>query len=177
MPTIQSLVKAQMQSTPSSESSDLSHDQLQQKLESMSRRLALFDATERVARIGHYEWSRVHGRLESCSAEYASLFNMTVEETLASHGSLEKTLLLIHPEDREHYMRATRAMDASKTLEVEFRILLEDGSIKHIRVSAVSVIDADGVDTGSFGLMQDITRQVRYERDLESRDELARAMN
>jgi len=174
MPTIQSLVKAQMQSTPSSESSDLSHDQLQQKLESMSRRLALFDATERVARIGHYEWSRVHGRLESCSAEYASLFNMTVEETLASHGSLEKTLLLIHPEDREHYMRATRAMDASKTLEVEFRILLEDGSIKHIRVSAVSVIDADGVDTGSFGLMQDITRQVRYERDLESRDELAR---
>ena len=174
MPTIQSLVKAQMHSIPGSESSDLSHDQLQQKLEKISCRLALFDATERVARIGHYEWSRVHERLEFCSAEYASLFNMTVEETLAAQSTLEMTLLQIHPEDREHYMRATHAMEVSKTLEVEFRILLEDGSIKHIRESAVSTFDTDGVDTGSFGLMQDITRQVRYERDLESRDELAR---
>jgi len=99
---------------------------------------------------------------------------MSVEETLASHSTLDKTLLLIHPEDREHYMRATRAMHVSNTLEVEFRIRLEDGTIKHVRESAVSIFDADGEDTGSFGLMQDITRQVRYEHDLESRDELAR---
>jgi diguanylate cyclase (GGDEF)-like protein/PAS domain S-box-containing protein len=174
MPTFQSLVAAQMQSTFNSESCSLSHEQLQEKLELLSRQLALFDATEHVAKIGHYEWSRVHGRLESCSAEYASLFSMTIEETLAAHSTLEKALLLIHPEDREHYMSATRDMGASKTLEVECRILLKDGSIKHIRESAVSIIDASGVDTGSFGLMQDITRQVRYERDLESRDELAR---
>jgi len=67
MPTIQSLVKAQMQSTPSLESSDLSYDQLEEKLVSLSRRLTLFEATERIAKIGHYEWSRVHGRLESYS--------------------------------------------------------------------------------------------------------------
>ena len=174
MPTIQSLVTAQMQSTPGAESSSLSLDQLQQKLERLSRRLSLFEATERVTKIGHYEWNREHGRLESCSAEYANLFNMTIEEALASHSTLEKTLLLIHPEDREHYLRATDAMEVSKTLEVECRILLKDGSVKYIRESAVSTFDVDGVDTGSFGLIQDITRQVRYERDLESRDELAR---
>jgi len=171
MPTIQSLVTAQMQSTPGAESSSLSLDQLQQQLERLSRRLSLFEATERVTKIGHYEWSREHGWLESCSAEYASLFNMTIEEALASHSTLEKTLLLIHPEDREHYLRATDAMEVSNTLEVECRILLKDGSVKYIRESAVSTFD---VDTGSFGLIQDITRQVRYERDLESRDELAR---
>ena len=138
------------------------------------RRIALHDATERVARIGHYEWSRERDQLISCSEEYANLFNMSVEETLASHSTLEKTLQLIHPQDREHYMRATHAMGKSNTLEVEFRVVLEDGSIRHIREYAVSIFDADGVDTGSFGFMQDISRQVRYERDLENRDELAR---
>ncbi|MCG6890061.1 MAG: PAS domain-containing protein [Gammaproteobacteria bacterium] len=163
-----------MQSTPSSEYSSLSREQLQGNLERLSRRLTLFEATERVAKIGHFEWSRVHQRLESCSMEYANLFNMTVEETLASHNTIEKTLLLIHPEDREHYMNAIRAMEVDKTLEVEFRIRLKDGSIKHVREFAISILDVEGTETGSFGLMQDITRQVRYERDLESRDKLAR---
>jgi diguanylate cyclase (GGDEF)-like protein/PAS domain S-box-containing protein len=99
---------------------------------------------------------------------------MSVEETLESQSTLEKTLLQIHPEDRDQYMRATEAMDISKTLEVEFRILLADGTVKHVRESAVSVVDDDGIDTGSFGLMQDITAQVGYERDLEYRDDLAR---
>ena len=65
MPPIQSLVTAQVQSVPNPEFSGLSHDELQTRLEKLMRRLTLYDATERVARIGHYEWSRVRGRLES----------------------------------------------------------------------------------------------------------------
>ena len=174
MPPIQSLVTAKMQSVPNPELSGLSRDELQTSLERLMRRLTLYDATERVAKIGHCEWSRVRGRLESCSEEYANLFNMSVEETLAAHSTLEKALQLIHPEDREHYRRATHAMEKTNTLEVEFRILLKDGCTRHIREYAVSILDADGVDTGSFGFMQDISPQVRYERDLENRDELAR---
>jgi diguanylate cyclase (GGDEF)-like protein/PAS domain S-box-containing protein len=174
MPMIQSLVSAHEQTRARSDFTELSRDQLEQKLERLFRRLALYEATERVARIGDYEWSRVHGRLESCSEEYASLFNMSVEEVLAAQSTLESTLMQIHPEDREYYMRATEAMDINKTLEVDFRIQLADGTIKYIRESAVSIIDENGVDIGSFGLMQDVTRQVGYERDLEYRDDLAR---
>jgi diguanylate cyclase (GGDEF)-like protein/PAS domain S-box-containing protein len=174
MPIIKSLVSAQIQNTPHSEFSEQSRDQLETRLAQLYRRMSLYDATEGIAKIGHYEWSRVHDRLESCSREYANLFNMTVEETLESHSTLQKTLQLIHPEDREQYLRATRAMGISKTLEVEFRLQLRDGTIKHVRESAVSVIDDNGIDTGSFGLMQDITVQVGYERDLEYRDDLAR---
>ena len=82
MPPIQSLVTAQMQSTPCSEFSDLSRDELQSKLEQLMRRIALHDGTERVARIGHYEWSRERDRLVSCSEKYANLFNMSVEKIL-----------------------------------------------------------------------------------------------
>jgi len=174
MPMIQSLVSAHEQTKPRPDFTELSRVQLEQKLTQLFRRLALYDATERVAKIGNYEWSRVQGRLESCSEEYANLFNMTVEEVLLAQSTLEKTLLQIHPEDREYYMRATEAMDISKTLEVDFRIQLEDGTIKNVRESAVSIIDENGVDIGSFGLMQDVSRQVGYERDLEYRDDLAR---
>jgi len=174
MPTIQSLVTAQLKSAAAPEIASESREQLEARLAELMRRLTLHSATERAARIGHYEWNRQLDRLESCSEEYASLFDMTVEEVLQAQSSLEKTLQMIHPEDRDEYRRATRVMHDSKSLEVEFRILLADGSVKHIREFAVAIVDEDGTDRGSYGLLQDISSQVRYERDLEYRDELAR---
>jgi len=174
MPTIQSLVTAQLQSMPDSQYSNESREQLEGRLKELLRQLQLHAATERTARIGHYEWNRKRDRLESCSEEYALLFDMTVEEVLSMQDSLEKTLQMIHPADRKQYLKATWDMHESKSLEVEFRIRLKDGSVKHMREFAVAIIDDDGVDRGSYGLLQDITRQVRYERDLEYRDELAR---
>ena len=140
----------------------------------LQRQLSLQVATEAAARIGHYEWNRELDRLESCSEVYASLFDMTVEEALESQSSLEKTLQLIHPDDREHYIVATREMHESKSLEVDFRLKLKDGSVKHMREFAVAILSEDGVDRGSFGLLQDISRQVGYEQDLEFRDAIAR---
>ena len=174
MATIEMLVEAQAQQAADTDLSELDRAQLEARLEEVMRRLAMFDATERVANIGHYEWSKVNGRLESCSPAYARLFDMSVEEVLASHDTLEKTLSLIHPEDRDHYRRATQAMAQSGRLDVDYRLLLANGKIRHVRESAISILDDAGVDLGSFGLMRDITRQVEYERDLEYRDDLAR---
>jgi diguanylate cyclase (GGDEF)-like protein/PAS domain S-box-containing protein len=65
-------------------------------------------------------------------------------------------------------------MRDNKTLDVRYRIILDDGTMKHIREFGVMVVDDDGVERGSFGIMQDISDQIRRERDLEYRDELAR---
>jgi hypothetical protein len=51
-----------MQSMPDPEFSELSHDELLSRLAQLTRRLTLYDATERVARIGHYVWNRVRDR-------------------------------------------------------------------------------------------------------------------
>lgn len=174
MPTIQSLVTAQMQTVSCSEFADESREQLEARLQKLQRQLSLQAATEAAAGIGHYQWNRELDRLESCSEEYASLFDMTVEGALEAQSSLVKTLQLIHPDDREKYRTATSKLHDSKSLELDFRLLLEDGSIRHMREYAVAVIDEDGVDRGSVGLLQDITRQIGYERDLEYRDEIAR---
>ena len=174
MPTIDVLAIAQTQNPSTSEFSGLSRAELEAELEKSRRRETLFDATEQAARIGHYEWNYELDRLESCSKEYANLYNMTVDEVLASQDSWEKTVQQIHPDDQKHYRRAAKALRDNKTLDVRYRILLDDGSMKHIREFGVIVVDDDGVERGSFGIMQDISDQIRRERDLEYRDELAR---
>ncbi len=57
MPMIESLVIKQPQNTPTNEFSSLTRDELEVELGKLRRRETLFDATEQVAKIGHYEWS------------------------------------------------------------------------------------------------------------------------
>ena len=174
MPTIESLAKARVQDINQSNSTELTRSELEVEIEKLRRREALLNATEQIALIGHYEWNYEFDRLESCSEEYAHIFNMTIEEILAAQDSWDKTLSQIHPDDVKRYQAAAEEMHAAKTLDVEFRLLLENEEIKHIREIGVVVTDKDGGERGTFGIMQDITQQAKHERDLEYRDELAR---
>ena len=173
MPTIDALAVAQAQQAPASEFSSLTREELEVELGKLRRRESLFDATEQAAKIGHYEWNYQLDRLESCSKEYANLYEMSVEEVLACQDSWEKTVQQIHPDDKERYRRSWEALRDKKTLDARYRIVLDNGAIKHIREFAVIVTDDDGNEHGSFGIMQDVSDQVRYERDLEYRDELS----
>ena len=173
MPTIDALAVAQAQQAPATEFSSLTREELEVELGKLRRRESLFDATEQAAKIGHYEWNYQLDRLESCSREYANLYDMSVEEVLACQDSWEKTVEQIHPDDEELYRRSWEELRDKKTLDARYRIVLDNGAIKHIREFAVIITDDDGNEHGSFGIMQDISEQVRYERDLEYRDELA----
>ena len=51
---------------------------LEVEIEKLRKREALLHATEQIALIGHYEWNYELDRLESCSEEYAHIFNLTV---------------------------------------------------------------------------------------------------
>jgi diguanylate cyclase (GGDEF)-like protein/PAS domain S-box-containing protein len=174
MPTIDALAVAQTQNPSTSEFSGLTRAELEAELEKLRRRETLLDATEKAAGIGHYEWNYELDRLESCSTEYAHLYNMTVEEVMAAQDSWEKTLQQVHPDDQKRYRLASKALRDNKALDVSYRILFDDGSIRHIREFSVITTDESGVERGSFGILQDISDQVRHERDLEYRDDLAR---
>jgi len=174
MPTIQPLVSAQSITSPDLEFSSYSREQLKTELMALHKRLSLADATDRAAQIGHYEWIKDGDRLESCSVEYAALYGMTIDEVLEAQSNWEKTMTLVHADDRPRYAAAIQLLEDSGVLDVEYRILRKDGATKHVREYAVVMTDEHGVETGSFGLLQDISDQVRVERDLETRDELAR---
>lgn len=147
---------------------------LQAELEKLRHRETLFEATEHIAQIGHYEWNYEFDRLESCSEEYARLFDMTVDQVMAAQTSREKTLEQVHPDDLEEYKRNAAVLRDTKSLDVNYRLVFGDGEIRHIREIGIVLEDDSGVEKGTFGILQDVTKQVKHERDLEYRDELTR---
>ena len=148
--------------------------ELEAELERYRRRLALYDAAGLAAKIGHYEWSYLDDRLESCSEEYARIFEMSVDEVLRSQSDWESTLEVVHPEDRDAYRRGYAQLRDDGELDAVYRIVLPSGKTRHLREYGTIVRDEAGEAVGCFGIVQDITRQVRHESDLEYRDELAR---
>jgi len=152
---------------------EMKKSELIAELERYRQLESLFDATERVARIGHYEWDFTEDRLGRCSEEYAKLFGMSIEEVMEAQSSWDKTLGQVHPEDLEIYRNAAETMPDAQALDVEYRILRKDGEVRYVREISVVVFDKSNGKVGSFGILQDITEQEKYKRDLEYRDMLA----
>lgn len=147
--------------------------QLLEKLEHHHYRETLFHETERIAHIGYYEWNYDLDRLESCSEEYAHIFNMSVDEVLAAESSWESTLEEIHPDDRDRYKALSENLRNTHSLNVEFRIIRNDGEVRYIRKSGVVVADEDGRKRRTFGIIQDITDLKNIESQLiESKNSL-----
>jgi PAS domain S-box-containing protein len=148
-------------------------EKMEAEINKLRRHQTLYDAIERLGHIGHYEWNLDLGRLESCSEEYARIFNMSLDEVLESQDSRAKKLGQIHPDDREEYEKTTEILQKSKSLDVQFRIIRNDGSIRHIHELGVLIVDEAGNIKGNFGILQDITEKKEAENSLqESRDSL-----
>ncbi len=149
-------------------------DALEAELCKFRQHEALLDKTELIAHFGHFEWSYELDCLLSCSEEYARIHDMSRDEILEAHNSWNKLLQQVHPDDRERFERSEQELRREKAIDIEFRILLGNGVIRHLREYAIEVVDENGVEIGTFGILQDISDTVKYERDLEYRDELAR---
>ena len=174
MSTIESLVVARQQKPSTNEFSNMSREELESELGDLRRRAALFDATDQIASIGHYEWSYDEDRLVSCSGEYANFFKMSVEEVIESQQNWENTLQFIHPEDHQRYRQVFTQLRQNSSISTEYRIVHADGSTRYVREYGITMRDNNGEVRGCFGLLQDISEQVKHDRDLEYRDELAR---
>jgi diguanylate cyclase (GGDEF)-like protein/PAS domain S-box-containing protein len=158
---------------PTSRKKATSREELESELEKLRHRQALLDATEQVADIGHCEWDYEHDRLISCSPGYARIFNMSLAEVLDSQSSWEKVLDQIHPEDRELFTNSYRSQQQTGSHEIEYRIIRNDGQLRHVREAGILHLDEKGKAGEAFGLIQDITERKVYEQNLENREALA----
>jgi PAS domain S-box-containing protein len=74
---------------------------------------------------------------------------------------------IIHPEDREHFMRHDQQVVAGKVPgEAEFRILLGDKGVRHIHHVCQPVFDDEGQYLGKRGSNRDITERKEAEEAL-----------
>ena len=133
---------------------------------------ALHRQSARMARLGYWEWDDIEDRLLSCSEGYARIFEMSVDELLASECSTEGNLKKIHPEDRAGYAKAVRENDAHrKEYELEYRIITQSGAVRYVHDLIAPVFGEDGRRIRSIGTLQNITARREASEALRDSEE------
>src|SRR5271157_3467869 len=97
------------------------------------------------------------------SEEMYRIFGYDRRQGLHSFVGLER----IHPEDRDHFLDAYRRSIREKaSVDIEYRILLPDGTVRHVHGTGHPILDANGDLIEIFGTVVDITERKKAEEAL-----------
>ncbi len=126
---------------------------------------------QRLAKLGTWRWSIERDELISCSAEFARIHGVgldRIHDLMRDHEAR-----VVHPDDRERVAAAFARADAERAgYEIEYRILLPDGELRHVLEIGEAVIDASEQTTSHIGTIQDITDHKRVEDALHDSQSL-----
>jgi PAS domain S-box-containing protein len=138
------------------------HKRTEEALRRSERYLA---EAQRLAHMGSWVW-RVMGRdAVYLSEEWYRIYGFDPD-----HGAptWSERLQRVHPEDRVKWHETIdRAIGEKSDYEVEFRILLPDGTAKHIYTVGHPVLNATGDVTEFVGSSADITERKRAEEKIQ----------
>ena len=124
--------------------------------------LKLIEA-QRVGRIGNWEVNLVNGR-GWWSDQVYKLFGLPPDQY---SGSLQDLLSLMHPDDRAmHAAARDLAINQSRPMNVEYRIVRPDGQVLWMHDIAEMRRGGDGHPVWFGGVVQDITARKQAEADL-----------
>jgi signal transduction histidine kinase len=125
----------------------------------------------RLARMGNFSWHVDSGEITWSEQIYGIL-------ELDEHQPMSRELLAsrVHPDDRDVLSDVVRlARDGAAEFEYEPRLLMPDGSVKHLHLIGHRNVHHDG-HVEYIGAIQDVTQRRRAEQALaKARGELAHA--
>ena len=132
--------------------------------EALRRSEAYLAEGQRLSHTGSWSWSPATGQTLYWSEEMFQIFGFNPQEGAPTS---EKFWQRIHPEDRDQiYQLAMEAKLAKREYEHEHRIMLPDGTIKHIHVIGHPVLDEKGMIVEYVGTTIDVTERKRTEETL-----------
>jgi PAS domain S-box-containing protein len=122
---------------------------------------------QRLMHTGSWGWSAANPQAVHWSQEQLRLFGFDPELGPPSH---EAFLERIHPEDRDGVVPAIeKATPAEQSaFDVQYRIVLPENSVKHIRAIGHPVFDASGQFVEYVGTAMDVTEQHKARAALET---------
>src|SRR3984885_139429 len=127
----------------------------------LQRSEAFLARGQSVSHTGSFGWSVASGVLY-WSAETYNIF----EHDRAVKPTLEMILRRTHPDDRDFVLQTLdRESEARANFELEHRLLMPNGSVKHLHVSARVVTTTSG-NLEYVGAVTDITAAKRAEHEL-----------
>ena len=131
--------------------------------EALRRSETRLNEAQRVAHIGSWELDIIANRLW-WSDEVFRIFEIDPTRFGASY---EAFLDIVHPEDRQFVGRNYTESLASRTpYNIEHRLLLPDGRVKHVHERCETFYDTAGTPIRSLGTVQEITERKRAETKL-----------
>jgi PAS domain S-box-containing protein len=130
----------------------------------LQRSEAYLAEAQRLTHTGSWAW-RIAGRVAlHLSEEWYRIYGLDPEK---GPPFFEEWLQRIHPEDRAKFLGVfNRAIAEKSEYEVEFRILLPDGTVKYVHNVGHPVLDASGDVVQFVGSSMDISASRRAEEAL-----------
>lgn len=120
---------------------------------------------QRVAKMGSWRFNAADNSVK-WSEELYRIFNVDKSEFGGFHESF---LERIHPDDKERVAEANRnARNLGEPFEIEYRITIGNGTVRHIREIGYPVKDTAGGIIGLFGTAQDISDRKAIEEALKN---------
>ncbi len=137
--------------------------------EALRKRDERFSEVQRIANIGQWEYDNVTGE-GYWSEEYYRIHGFEPGEVTPIEASV---MAQVHPDDREMLNKINWVtLPQGELRHIEFRIILKDGSVRHIHCAGRSGgLDKEGRHVGAIGFDQNITD---YK---EAQEKLKRAIN
>jgi PAS domain S-box-containing protein len=136
---------------------------IQHKLaqEKLQRSEAYLAEAEKLTHTGSWAWDVRTQRVLYCSEEMFRIFGLDPLESLPTRKNFRQR---VHPEDRD---RIDKSFERSIRERVdsfdEYRVLLPDGTVKHIISSGHPILDEDGKLTEFVATAVDVTERKRGE--------------
>ncbi len=114
------------------------------------------EEAQRIARVGSWQMDHSTG-LISCSTEMCQMLELESDD---EEQPIQRARERIHPDDWAAVDRAQRlSMEKHLPFELDHRLLMPDGRIKHVHVKGESRCSGDNTELVTVGTVQDVTRQ------------------
>lgn len=131
--------------------------------EEIALRTERLTEAHRIAHLGNWEWD-IRNNTLSWSDEIYRIFGFTPQQFDPTYESFMQS---VHPEDRYSIETAIREALEGHPYNIDHRILLPDGTVRHVHEDGKLTRNEKGQPIKMLGTVQDITERKQIEKVLE----------
>ena len=132
--------------------------------ETLQKSEMYLEEAQRLTHTGSWVWKVAGGDALHLSDEWYRIYGFDPHKGMPGWDERRQRL---HPEDRDRWQRVIdRAIREKSEYDVEFRILLPDGTLKYMHTVGHPVLDASGELVQFVGSSTDVTERKRTEQTL-----------